>query len=590
MARYAQHGLIILAVALILVAGLTSSLWLGARLDRNALQVWRENARYDAGRLTDVISIAIDRARGVLRGTSMALAAPENRTSHRRVLSDEAFKWASLRAQGWNEPSFFDIVAYASRIGRNARAGMETALGGPLTLVGESTEKAPFQFESFAVLQVNRTDGFLRRLDDLASHREIREAVVTAYRSREQVAVGPVFKTLDGELRLAMAYYTPNAGDQGVVVGLFNLSDLLQQILLLQTPRGFSLRLARREGEVAETTVLRPILGSLERPKEALESFQYRVAYSLANWRINWDVLPEYREGPTSNFASSVRVGGAIITLLFAALLGILGLQNIRIKRRVRQRTVELAQARDVAERANRSKSAFLATMSHELRTPLNAIIGFSDVIGGLRGTSALEKSREYAKDIRQSGIHLLGIINDILDLSKAEAGKLQLQEGHVDLATVITACINMIAEQAEQSGVAIETDMPATPPAIRGDEQKLRQAMLNLLSNALKFTPHGGTVTVRVRQRKDGTVDLAVIDNGIGMRKEEIPLALENFGQVDNSLQRKYHGTGLGLPLVRSIVELHGGAISVESEQDKGTAVTLTLPGRRALVPGLAD
>lgn len=244
------------------------------------------------------------------------------------------------------------------------------------------------------------------------------------------------------------------------------------------------------------------------------------------------------------------------------------------------QRAEEFERAKRAAEAASHAKSRFLANMSHELRTPLNAIIGFSEIMRAeVFGTLGHRRYREYAADISKSGTHLLELINNILDLSKIEAGKEELHLEPVCLVASIHDAVRMNAPQATGAGVIVHTAVGDLRPSIRGDARKLRQILLNLLSNAVKFTPRGGRIGVSVTDNGADHVLLAVEDDGIGMSSDEIETALQPFGQIDSGLNRRYEGTGLGLPLTKSLVEMHGGKLRIVSRKGEGTRVEVILP-----------
>lgn len=243
----------------------------------------------------------------------------------------------------------------------------------------------------------------------------------------------------------------------------------------------------------------------------------------------------------------------------------------------------ESRQARELSELANRVKTQFLANMSHELRTPLNAIIGFSEIIKSeMFGALGNARYNEYAQDIFNSGTHLLGVINDILEFAKAEAGKMELIEEDVDLRGVVEACFRLLQPRAADAEVTIRHDIPANLPAIHADQTKMRQIILNLVSNGIKFTPSGGRVQVSASASSEEGYVVKVVDTGIGISEEDLPKVMSAFGQVDSALSRKYDGTGLGLPLSISMVELHGGKLRLESTVGVGTSVTMSFPSAR--------
>jgi len=262
---------------------------------------------------------------------------------------------------------------------------------------------------------------------------------------------------------------------------------------------------------------------------------------------------------------------------------------NHSLERMVSERTKELETEKLRAETANHAKSQFLANMSHELRTPLNAIIGFSEIMGSeMFGPLGNPRYRAYVSDINLSGEHLYNLINDILDLSKIEAGRFELKDEEIDFQEIVDAAIRIVAERAATARLTLATELAPELMHIRGDRVKLKQVLVNLLSNAIKFTEPGGTVTIKAWTPERGGLVFQVADTGIGIAPEDIPTALARFGQVDDTLSRKRQGgTGLGLPLSKALAEAHGGSLELQSQQAVGTTVTVCLPAERAVTPG---
>ncbi len=251
----------------------------------------------------------------------------------------------------------------------------------------------------------------------------------------------------------------------------------------------------------------------------------------------------------------------------------------------VMRRAEELERQRRRAEAANESKTQFLAGMSHELRTPLNAIIGFADLIRmQLFGPVDPPRYLEYVEDIHDSGRHLLHMINELLDMAKIEAGRFDLHEDVIDLAHIGTEVLRMLRQSIETARVKLDVCMPAALPLIRADEQQVRRVVVNLLSNAIKFTPAGGNIIMSGRECPDGSLELTVTDTGIGIPADKLDKVLEPFEQVENSFTRTRAGTGLGLPLTKAMVEVHGGTLTLESEMGQGTRVCVLLPAERIL------
>ena len=293
---------------------------------------------------------------------------------------------------------------------------------------------------------------------------------------------------------------------------------------------------------------------------------------------------------PARRDAFAIAAMAALATLLLV-LLGFYLIRQNRLRmaheielaeerRKVQATNVELRKSKELAEAASRAKSTFLANMSHELRTPLNAVLGFSEMLmSGIAGITQ-RKQREYAESIHHSGTHLLTVINDVLDLAKIEAGRFELRQlGRVHSEGIARDCVELLRERAAARRVEIALDTQAPVPAISADAGRVKQILLNLLDNAIKFSPTGGTVTLTTRETETDKVEFIVADGGPGMTAEEVLVARQPFSQVDTRLERSHEGSGLGLPLAERLAEVHGGSLLIESEKGRGTRVIVRLP-----------
>ena len=287
-------------------------------------------------------------------------------------------------------------------------------------------------------------------------------------------------------------------------------------------------------------------------------------------------------------FLISVFVAGTYIAMLARALVSWFNASEQELNEEIQKHKIterELKRAKEESEFANHAKSEFLANMSHELRTPLNAIIGFSEMMASeALGPLGSPKYGSYARDIHSSGRHLLDLVADILDLAKIESGKDEPEETLIDVPRLLTTIVPLVKSRAGEGGVKLETDFPVGLPRLRADTRKLKQILVNLLTNGIKFTEPGGSVRLSASVGDADGMSFRVVDTGVGMAERDIPIALSQFGQVENKLGRKHEGTGIGLPLTRSLVEQHGGTLTLASEVGAGTTVTIDFPAERTV------
>jgi two-component system cell cycle sensor histidine kinase PleC len=291
------------------------------------------------------------------------------------------------------------------------------------------------------------------------------------------------------------------------------------------------------------------------------------------------DVTTPYEQLYFFQWVVSAGIIGIFVTLYLA--LFITSRKTEKLINKQHEEKLNLEKAKTAAETQNQQKSMFLANVSHELRTPLNAIIGFSDIIKDeVMGPVGHPQYKEYITDINSSGVHLLSLINDILDYSKAEARKLDVESVDIDVNKIANSCMRLVEPRAKLANVKLVEKLPNKPVVLAADPKRMKQIILNLLSNAVKFTQEGGEVSLTVSEDViNGLVNIVVVDTGIGIAAKDISKAMSPFGQIDSSISRRYEGTGLGLPLSKKLTELMGGKFEIKSEVGLGTTIELVFP-----------
>ncbi|MEQ8604019.1 MAG: ATP-binding protein [Marivibrio sp.] len=570
-----------LLTLIVVAAGAFASFLIAAEMDDTARAAWRDQAAVEAARLTEFTTLSLAQAEAGLRVVAGGFS-PE------RVLPSERFQREARRILYRYRSVRFESVAVARRFAAGARAKAEAALSRALSPIGlPAAEGRDPDLDGYAVTMTLYRDDLLPVGSDLASHSALARAADAAYLAPGQVALSSAFEGRAERGRperlAAFAARVENGEASSVLIGVFDIGAFLREVLATAAPDGLVLRLseqARGPDGGERTTAL---IGGSAPPPDTAATFTHVQPFGETTWRFQWDLLPAYQGGPGLDLGRAVRFGGPLVFALIALSLGLMLFTNRQVAERVRVRTQELARALEAAEVANRTKSEFLANMSHELRTPLNAVIGFSEVLEQeLARRADAGEFVDYAHDIKVSGRHLLSLINDILDLSKAEAGRLELNESPAQIRTVIDGAVRLVRERAHTAGLTLEVKAAEGLPLLLCDERRVKQILLNLLSNAIKFTDRGGLISLAATRAENGDLILTVRDTGRGMTAEEIPVALSKFGQLDRTHARRADGTGLGLPLAVNLLELHGGRLSIDSAPGVGTSVHAVFPASR--------
>lgn len=564
----------VLLVALLAVSGIAGSIYWGLRVAESSRTAWLERSRLEAVELSSAVDAALSQVEAQLRALAILF-----HSSERVEVGELADAEDKLPSDGLSVT--LSGLAFALVIDEADRSAYEQQTHTRLTFPGYSELISPGSFSHFPITLPSRRNSLFHRSADLAANSALRSMALSAVRLHDTVVMSPAFM-IDGRWLVGFAIAAPNAGEDGLLFGVLELPDLFERTIHWK-PAGLTMRLLQLPSSWESGADPIFVHGAGVPPPEVAATHDHRFTHGEARWIMRWSVLPGYRGGFDLLPAWALAIGGSLLSLIVGLVLSLLIYQNALIRRRVEERTAELSGALYRAEAGNQAKSNFLAVIGHELRTPLNAVIGFSDLLEPMQQTPT---SKDYVRFVRTGGRHLLRLVNALLDVAQAETGGLILEEGEVDVAALIREAVEAAQPTADKATAAVELRIPGDLPRVRGDGERLQLIIFNLVLNALRAAGDCGRVVVEAHVRDgDGGVSLSLQDTGPGMTKSQMTASLRLFEQVEGPLNRCNEGLGIGLPLCRHLVGLHGGTLSIDTQPGQGTTVTVDLPGERTLV-----
>lgn len=559
-------------VAVLAVSGAAGSIYGGWRLAESSWSDWFERSRREAVELSASVDGALLQIEVQLKALATLFYGSERvdpgelAEAEQKLLSDGL----SVTLSG---------LAFAVAVEGEDRRIFEAREGVQLSYPGLPELLAPRSFTHFPVALSSRRYPLFSRGVDLAAHPDLRAMALSAVRLGRTVVMSPAFR-LDQDWLIGFAIAVPNGSVNGVLFGIMPLDHLLEHTVRWK-PDGLVLHLFQYPSSWEDGDGATLIHGPLEAAGNLAATYTHRFTHGEARWALRWDVLPSYNGGVTVLPAWLLAAAGSLLSLLVGLAVSLLLYQNALIRRRVDLRTAELKMALDRAEEASRAKTNFLAVIGHELRTPLNAVIGFADLLEPAQSTPT---SRNYIRFVQGGGRHLLRLVNALLEVAQAEQGELVLDDEEVDLRTLIHKAVSLAGSSVGESTAVIDIGLPEALPSIRGDGPRLELVILNLVLNAVRAAGDGGKVTVEALVREDHGIRVTVRDTGPGMAAAQVTASLRLFEQVEGPLNRRHEGLGIGLPLCRHLVRLHGGSLSIDTRPGGGTTVTVDLPPERTL------